>query len=342
MTFSDDEIKERLNKFGTVYLPKEIIETVDDILGNDEIKERLDDFFSSLKKYSEVVEKLKMTKLVPNLTVLLYGPPGTGKTSLTRAFAKKFNIPLCVVESDRLVSALLGDTVKNIRKVVELSASIAQENGAFILFFDEIDAVASERSNVHEVGEIKRAVISFLQIIDKINYFGTPLAILGATNHQDQLDSAIWRRFTFHLKFDFPDFKLRKSIIEGFINKISKAKIGVDDSILERLNKEFELINSKEKKELKNLWNDSEIMKNNGIIYITRGYTGADLERGARVALFKALKEDILTYENFVRSLELVGGTKIHVEQQYFLSSSKIEGKSVYKNKENSKMPREI
>ena len=92
---------------------------------------------------------MKKTKLVPNLTVLLYGPPGTGKTSLIRAFAKEFDIPLCVVESDRLVSALLGDTVKNIRKVVELSAQIAEENGAFILFFDEIDAIASERSNIH-------------------------------------------------------------------------------------------------------------------------------------------------------------------------------------------------
>lgn len=265
--------------------------------------------------------------------MLLYGPPGTGKTSLARAFAKKFEIPMCVVESDRLVSALLGDTVKNIRKVVELSAQIAEENGAFILFFDEIDAVASERSNIHEVGEIKRAVISFLQIIDKINYFGTPLAILGATNHQDQLDSAIWRRFTFHLKFDFPSFHLRKKIIESFINRISKAKIGIDDVILSSLSKEYELLASKEEKlkllmsskksiqDSNALWKDKKIIENSGILFLTRGYTGADLERGVRVALFKALKSDILTYENLVRSMELVGGTKVHVQQQYYLSA---------------------
>jgi len=358
LTFSDDEIKERLEKYGTVYLPKEIVETIDDILGNEEIKERLEDFFSSLKKYSEIVEKLKKTKLVPNLTVLLYGPPGTGKTSLTRAYAKKFNIPVCVVESDRLVSALLGDTVKNIRKVVELAANIAEENGAFILFFDEIDAVASERSNVHEVGEIKRAVISFLQIIDKINYFGTPLAIFGATNHQDQLDSAIWRRFTFHLKFDFPDFRLRKAIIESFIKKISDAKIGVDDSILKNLDAEFELINLKAEnlkslmvkdnaiKSLSALWTDKEIIENGGVLYTTKGYTGADLERGIRVALFKALKNDVLTYENFLRSLELVGGTKIHVEQQYYLSATKRMNSNnknfIKRGKENLQMPREI
>ncbi len=327
-------------------------------MGNEVLKERLEDFFSSLKRYSEVVEKLKKTKLVPNLTVLLYGPPGTGKTSLIRAFAKEFDIPLCVVESDRLVSALLGDTVKNIRKVVELSAQIAEENGAFILFFDEIDAIASERSNIHEVGEIKRAVISFLQIIDKINYFGTPLAIIGATNHQDQLDSAIWRRFTFHLKFDFPSFHLRKKIIESFIKKISSAKIGVDDVILGSLNKEYALLKTKEEK-LKSLmskeksildsnalWNDKKIIENRGILFSTRGYTGADLERGVRVALFKALKSDILTYENFVHSLELVGGTRIHVEQQYFLSASERkysrDKKILRINDNNLEGPREI
>lgn len=241
---------------------------------------------------------------------------------------------------------------------MELSAQIAEENGAFILFFDEIDAIASERSNIHEVGEIKRAVISFLQIIDKINYFGTPLAILGATNHQDQLDSAIWRRFTFHLKFDFPTFHLRKKIIEAFINKISNAKIGVDDVILVSLNKEYALLKSKEEKlkpivrnekysqDLDELWNDKKIIENRGILFLTRGYTGADLERGVRVALFKALKNDILTYENFTHSLELVGGTKIHVEQQYFLSVSERKSSRDKKisriNNNNLEGPREI
>ncbi|GAH05729.1 unnamed protein product, partial [marine sediment metagenome] len=96
-----------------------------DILGNEIKKELLDDFFKALIKYDEFMEQLKKTKLNPNLTVLLYGPPGTGKTSLTRGFAKKYNIPLCIVESDRLVSPLLGDTIKNIRGVVELSAEIS-------------------------------------------------------------------------------------------------------------------------------------------------------------------------------------------------------------------------
>ncbi len=334
--YTDDVIKERMGKFGAVYFPSDIKESIDDILGNEIKKEILDDFFKALKKYDEFTNQLKDTNLNPNLTILLYGPPGTGKTSLTRGFAKKYNIPICVVETDRLVSPLLGDTIKQIRRVVDLAAEIARERKSFILFFDEIDAIGSERSNIHEVGEIKRAVISFLQVIDRINYEGTPLAIIGATNHQNQLDSAIWRRFTFHLKFDFPDYHLRKKIIESFLEKLKNAKIGVDKSIFNELNEEYQkiLVISKELRkklgydvsEFDNnlLWNEfSKKYKNHGLIKLTYGYSGSDIERGTRVAILKAINTGILNYNLFYDSLQLVGGTAIHVERQDLLSTKK-------------------
>lgn len=351
ITYTDDIIKERLSKYGAVYLPSDIKETVEDILGNEVKKEILDDFFKALIKYDDFTDQLKNTKLTPNLTVLLYGPPGTGKTSLTRGFAKKYNIPICIVESDRLVSPLLGDTIKNIRSVVELAADIAKDRGAFVLFFDEIDAIGSERSNIHEVGEIKRAVISFLQVIDKINYEGLPLAIFGATNHQHQLDSAIWRRFTFHLHFDFPDYHLRKKIIESFINKIKNAKIGVDESIFKKLSDEYEII-QKISRDLETklghkisefddntLWNEINKKDNVvGLLQLTYGYSGSDIERGTRVALFKAIYTELLTYDVFYNSLELVGGTAIHVERQDILSSVRpIEGKKVRSTNQTNK-----
>jgi len=347
-----------MGKYGAVYFPSDIKESVEDILGNETKKEVLNDFFKALKKYNEFTEQLKNTNLNPNLIVLLYGPPGTGKTSLTRGFAKKFEIPICVVESDRLVSPLLGDTIKNIRGVVELAAEISKERGAFILFFDEIDAIGSERSNIHEVGEIKRAVISFLQVIDRINYEGVPLAIFGATNHQHQLDSAIWRRFTFHFKFSFPDFHLRRLIIKSFINKVKQAKIGVDNLIFNRLedeyNKILEIIKDLEKKLGYNisefddnlLWNEfSKKDKMEGLLKLTYGYSGSDIERGTRVALLKAINAELLTYNLFYDSLKLVGGTAIHVERQDILSSSRNINKGMggpNKNKRNFPKPPEI
>ncbi|MFX1308541.1 MAG: AAA family ATPase [Promethearchaeota archaeon] len=350
LIYSEDVIKERLGKYGAIYFPSDIKETTEDILGNEIKKEILDDFFKALKKYNEFTENLKNTKLTPNLTVLLYGPPGTGKTSLTRGFAKKYNIPICVVESDRLVSPLLGDTIKNIRGVVELAAEISKERGAFILFFDEIDAIGSERSNIHEVGEIKRAVISFLQVIDKINYEGVPLAIFGATNHQHQLDSAIWRRFTFHFKFDFPDYHLRKKIIESFISKVKNAKIGVDDSIISNLKSEYEEIRGVSKElerklgrvisEFDNglLWEEfRKNKKSTGLLELSYGYSGSDIERGTRVALLKSINTGLLTYDNFYNSLKLVGGTAIHVERQDILSDTRRISTRTNDSKKNRK-----
>jgi len=336
LKYSDDNIKNLLGRFGAVYLPSEIRDTEDDIIGNEIQKELLEDFFRGLKKYEKIKDRLKSAKLMPNLTILLYGPPGTGKTTLARAFSKKYEAPICIVESNRLISPLLGDTIKSITRVVELAADVASERGSFVLFFDELDAVGSERSNIHEVGEIKRAVISFLQVIDRINYEGYPLAIIGATNHQHLLDSAIWRRFTFHLSFSFPDYHQRKLIIESFLNKVKKAKIGVDKSINQRLNEEYTRIKLvADDLELKLghklaefnedlFWKEIERNeKIDGLLNMTHGYSGSDIQRGTEVALFKAIDSELLTYDVFYRSLKLVGGTAIHVERQETLSSSK-------------------
>lgn len=356
LTYTDDIIKDRLGRYGAVFFPSDVRETIDDIIGNEPQKERLEDFFKALKKYDEIEAQLKNANLTPNLTILLYGPPGTGKTTLTRAFAKAYNIPICVVESDRLVSPLLGDTIKNIRQVVDLAADIAKERGAFVLFFDEIDAVGSERSNIHEVGEIKRAVISFLQVIDRINYEGYPLAIVGATNHQQQLDSAIWRRFTFHLSFDFPDYQLRKLILEGFLEKVKKAKIGVDNSIQAKLNDEFNKIqkiaNELEAKldqkvsEFYDVLFWKEVEKNNninGLLKMTHGYSGSDIERGTRVALFKAIHTELMTYDVFYRALELVGGTATHLNTYNSIDRTiPNENREIKHNKKNISGPPEI
>ncbi|MFX0188212.1 MAG: AAA family ATPase [Candidatus Hodarchaeota archaeon] len=336
LKYTDNNIKDLLGRFGAVYFPSDVKDSIEDIIGNNVQKELLDDFFKGLKKYEEIKDELKEANLVPNLTILLYGPPGTGKTTLTRAFAKKYKIPVCVVESNRLISPLLGDTIKSITRVVELAADIASERGAFVLFFDELDAVGSERSNIHEVGEIKRAVISFLQVIDRINYEGYPLAIIGATNHQHLLDSAIWRRFTFHLSFEFPDYRLRKLIIESFIKKVKKTKIGVDQSIQLKLDDEFKKIesiaNDLEKKLGRKIaefngdlfWKEIEQNdKIKGLLKMTHGYTGSDIERGTEVALFKIMHTELLTYDIFSQSLKLVGGTATHVERQDILSRTR-------------------
>lgn len=334
MTFTIEEIKERFQKYGSIYVGEDIQEDVEDIIGLEDKKEMMQDFFLALKKYEDVATEMKKAKITPIFTMLLYGPPGTGKTALTRAMAKRHNITMGLVEADRLVSPLLGDTVKNIRGVFELASEIAKENGSFVLFFDEIDAIASERANAHEVGEIKRAVISFLQIIDKVSYEGVPLAIFGATNHENQLDSAVWRRFTYHLSFPFPNFIVRKDIIESFLARVEKASIAIDARFREEMQQEYDILYSMYQKKKQLLGRDLtdpeyyamfEELHNRGsagILYKTLGYTGADLQRAMRVALFKAMQKSMLLVDDYIRSLEMVGGTETHVLQSKKLAQN--------------------
>ena len=63
--------------------------------------------------------------------------------------------------------------------------------------------------------------------------------------------------------------------------------------------------------------------KKDGLLELTYGYSGSDIERGTRVAILKAINTELLTYDLFYGSLKLVGGTASHVERQDILSNTK-------------------
>lgn len=318
------QLDKMLSRYGQVYMPSEVKDTVGQIIGYEYQKEKLKDFFEALKNFMEFSDELSKIDMIPTFSTLLYGASGTGKTHLTRAFAKEYNIPICIVECGRMVSSLLGDTLRNITNVLDSSALLAKEFGAFIIFFDEIDALGSERSMERDVGEIRRATITFLQMLDRIMYEGIPLAIFGATNHEQNLDSALWRRFSLHLEFDFPSYIVRKGIIEFFVNKIKETSIKVENIILSKLQEEFQLINLiGQKQEIKELDDDFwKIVKQKGnkrkagLLEITIGYSGSDVERGTKVALYKAISLRKLTYKIFYDSIKSVGGTQIHRKEK--------------------------
>ena len=88
---------------------------------------------------------------------------------------------------DGLVSSLLGSTAKNIHKIFEYAS-----RRECVLFLDEFDVIAKLRNDKNELGELKRVVNSLIQNIDM---FSSNSILIAATNHQELLDSAVWRRF---------------------------------------------------------------------------------------------------------------------------------------------------
>jgi predicted AAA+ superfamily ATPase len=140
---------------------------------------------------------LRAHGLEPRNRVLLSGPPGNGKTSLAEAIAERLALPFLAVRYDALVGSYLGETNTRLRNLFDYIRSTA-----CVLFFDEFDAVAKERGDTHETGEIKR-VVSFL--LNQIDLLPSYVVIVAATNHAELLDRAVWRRFQLRLALPQPD-----------------------------------------------------------------------------------------------------------------------------------------
>jgi len=129
--------------------------------------------------------------------LLFCGPPGCGKTLCAEVFSAELGLPLFVVKLDRLISSYLGETATNVRKIFELA-----RNQPCVMFFDEFDALARAREDSGEHNELRRVVNSLLIFIDRIQPKGF---LIAATNLDQALDPAIWRRFDEVLWFDKPD-----------------------------------------------------------------------------------------------------------------------------------------
>jgi hypothetical protein len=144
-------------------------------------------------------------------SLLIYGPPGCGKTVLARYVAAQLGLPLITTRSDSLISSFLGSTAKNLRVLFEHVM-----RRPCVLFLDELDALAKLRDDQHELGELKRVVVSLLQNIDAL---GSNTVFVGATNHEHLLDPAIWRRFAYKLRLPMPSEGARLRLFRLFLSR---------------------------------------------------------------------------------------------------------------------------
>jgi AAA+ superfamily predicted ATPase len=148
---------------------------------------------------------LRSYNLEPRSRMLLTGPPGNGKTSLAEAIATALSIPFLVVRYEKVVNSYLGETAKRLQEVFQY----ARLNQC-VLFFDEFDALAKEREDRQESGEIKRVLNSLLLEVDRLPSY---VILVAATNHPDLLDRAVWRRFQIRINLPLPD---REHIVRWF------------------------------------------------------------------------------------------------------------------------------
>lgn len=129
---------------------------------------------------------------------LFQGAPGTGKTETVKQVARLLERELYAVNFDAIIDSKLGQTSKNIAKVFEEINHLAHTEKILILF-DEIDAIALDRTNSNDLREMGRATSSVLKGFDSLN---DKIVLIATTNLYTDFDKALIRRFDSVIDFN--------------------------------------------------------------------------------------------------------------------------------------------
>ena len=204
-----------------VYVQKETGITFQDVAGEDEAKESLQevvDFLHNPGKYAKIGAKLPKG-------ALLVGPPGTGKTLLAKAVAGEAKVPFFSLSGSDFIELYVGVGASRVRDLFKE----ATKNAPCIIFIDEIDAIGRSRDSKYGGGNEEREQ-TLNQLLSEMDGFDTSkgILVLGATNRPEILDKALLRpgRFDRRIIVDKPDLKGRVAIL-----KVHAKNVHLDDSV---------------------------------------------------------------------------------------------------------------
>ena len=226
----------------------------EDIGGLEDVKQELKEAVEWPLKHPDTFQRLGIR---PPKGTLLYGIPGTGKTLLAKAVASESEANFISVKGPELLSKWVGESEKGVREVFRK----AKQAAPTVIFFDEIDAIASARSgNDTDSGVTKRVVNQLLTEMDGLEEL-EDVAIIAATNRPDILDAGLMRpgRFDRHIQVKEPDEEARLAIFKVHTKDMPLAK----DVDLKKLAKN------------------------------TDGYVGADIESVCREAAMLTLRNNL-------------------------------------------------
>ena len=183
--------------------------TYDDIGGLRKQLQRIREMIELPLRYPELFDRLGIE---PPKGVLLYGPPGTGKTLVAKALANETSAYFTHISGPEVMGKYYGESEERLRKIFEE----AQEHAPAILFIDEIDAVAPKREELGSQQQVERRVVAqLLSLMDGLKARGQ-VAIIGATNAPQLIDTALRRpgRFDREINIGVPERSGRREILD--------------------------------------------------------------------------------------------------------------------------------
>jgi SpoVK/Ycf46/Vps4 family AAA+-type ATPase len=184
-----------------------------DVVLDSHVRQRLERVLNEQRQR----DRLEAHGFVPLHSLLLVGPPGTGKTLTASVLATELNLPLFLIRLEGLITKFMGETASKLRLVFDAAT---KTRGVYL--FDEVDALAGDRSNANDVGEIRRVLSSFLQFLE---HSDSSSLIVATTNHPQLLDRALFRRFGTVLTYPQPSLDVARNVIKNRLAIIGTREI---------------------------------------------------------------------------------------------------------------------
>lgn len=148
---------------------------------------------------------------------MFYGAPGTGKTETVKQIARILEKQLYLVDFTSIIDSKLGQTQKNIMTLFdEINLFMPSDN--VLVLFDELDALALDRTNSNDLREMGRATSTLLKGLDSLD---EKIVIIATTNLYEYFDKAILRRFDAKINFDRYTIEDLLEISEQIFNHFS-------------------------------------------------------------------------------------------------------------------------
>lgn len=186
---------------------------ISNLVLNDETLERLNRIILEYKQK----DKIRKYGLENRRKILLCGKPGTGKTMTASMLATELNLPLYTIMLDKMMSKYMGETATKLRNIFD---TIKDFPGVYL--FDEFDAIGTERTRDNDIGEIRRVLNTFLQLLEQDN---SNSIIIAATNNSQELDYALFRRFDDIIEYCLPNVIEIEKLISS---KLATVKTNMD------------------------------------------------------------------------------------------------------------------
>ena len=228
VTVDGRAVKIRINELKYVVLPS-IEDTqyfsvvvpdtsFDDLVGASLVRERV----------AEVIEYFSNPHgrtIRPDTGMILYGPPGTGKTSVAKAIAKELGVPFIMVMGSDFSKGVVGAGVDAVKQLFA-----AARKYRAVVFIDEIDGIGSRDKEGAEGARVINALLTELDGFTERN-----MLVIGATNRYEVLDEALLRPGRLSLKVQLGLLHLQEDRRRLINLCVHKAKMKIDDEIIEHL-----------------------------------------------------------------------------------------------------------